>query len=353
MRKEFINMVRQELKDGFNCNLIYLCKSGSHLYKLNTPESDEDYVGVFIPDIAYYFGNKNIKIINSLSVKDKDKNGKNTAEAIDITLYSINEFIKLVSKCNPNIVELLYANTDDILYIHETFQKIIDNRDMFLNKTYIDNAFYNYAISQKRKMFNKKINHKVLSFLKEGLEKSDEDNIHGYFAPLLLVPNTYIFDDKKYVIGYHFIFNDSGDRIDVTINDGKENTELIKFSANDTIKTAIQKIENRIKMYGYRVNDDKTYDKKFASHTVRLLDEAIQLFETGKIMFPLQQHKAIMEIKTGEMLSKDVEEVIDNMIIKFKYVKEHTELPDKTNSNLIDKFLIRLVYDYFKENNTI
>lgn len=352
MRKEFINMVRQELKDGFNCNLIYLSKSGSHLYKLNTPESDEDYVGVFIPDIAYYFGNKDIKIINSLSVKDKDKNGKNTAEAIDITLYSVNEFIKLLSKCNPNIIELLYANEEDILYIHETFQKVIDKRDMFLNKTYIDNAFYNYAISQKRKMFNKKINHKVLSFLKECLEKSDEDNLYNLFTPLS-VSDTIIFDNKKYVVRYHYVIENSGDRFDVTIDDGKEITELIKFSANDTIKTAIQKIENRIKMYGYRVNDDKTYDKKFASHTVRLLDEAIQLFETGKIMFPLQQHKAIMEIKIGEMLSKDVEEVIDNMIIKFKYVKEHTELPNKTNSNLIDKFLIGLVYDYFKENKII
>ncbi len=350
MRKEFINKVRQELKDGFNCNLIYLCKSGSHLYKLNTIESDEDYVGVFIPDITYYFGNKNIKIINSLSVKDKDKNGKNTAEAIDVTLYSINEFIKLVSKCNPNIIELLYANEEDILYIHETFQKVIDERDMFLNKTYIDNAFYNYAISQKRKMFSKRANYKAFLIMSELMDKRNVTVEEFYYDDKL---RDFIESEKEYKVLIDKIKHNSGNRIDLLLDNGKEITELIKFSANDTIKTAIQKIENRIKMYGYRVNDDKTYDKKFASHTVRLLDEAIQLFETGKIMFPLQQHKAIMEIKTGEMLSKDVEEVIDNMIIKFKYVKEHTELPDKTNPNLIDEFLVRILFSYFKENKTI
>lgn len=35
--------------------------TGSNLYGTNTPESDIDYAGIFIPTIDYYFGLKKVE----------------------------------------------------------------------------------------------------------------------------------------------------------------------------------------------------------------------------------------------------------------------------------------------------
>ncbi len=54
----------QEMVDKFNKNhpdreLIFLIKAGSHFFDLNTPQSDKDYRGVYMPSLKeFYEGEK-------------------------------------------------------------------------------------------------------------------------------------------------------------------------------------------------------------------------------------------------------------------------------------------------------
>lgn len=62
-------MNEQELAEE---NKILLIRCGSHLYGTNTPESDEDFVGVFIPDTPYLLGLNTIEEVDN-SIKGRDE----------------------------------------------------------------------------------------------------------------------------------------------------------------------------------------------------------------------------------------------------------------------------------------
>lgn len=89
-------MAIEELKEK---QLILLeCISGSKAYGLDTPESDTDIKGIFFLPKEAFFG---------LYYIDQVSNESN-----DIIYYELGRFIELLSKNNPNILELLNTPED-------------------------------------------------------------------------------------------------------------------------------------------------------------------------------------------------------------------------------------------------
>jgi predicted nucleotidyltransferase len=173
-------------------NKILECRVGSHLYGTNTENSDEDYSGVFIADLKYYFGLKSIEEVSD-NVVSKQENGKNNKDAIDKKYTELRRFVQLALQNNPNVVELLFLNDSNIIYQDENWKKIISNREYFLSSKQIKDRFKGYAFSQKHKALkidnilqnlkvtlekdkNKKLGH-LIRILFEGLELLQNKNI--------------------------------------------------------------------------------------------------------------------------------------------------------------------------------
>lgn len=87
-------------------NKILEIKSGSHLYGLNTENSDEDYIGIFLAPIEYHLGLQKVEQVD-LSIKDKLESGRNSKDAVDKTFYELKRFIKLALDNNPNIRSII------------------------------------------------------------------------------------------------------------------------------------------------------------------------------------------------------------------------------------------------------
>ena len=104
--------------------VILKVRAGSHLYGLNTPESDEDFMGVFIPSDEDLLGLINVKQVNN-STKSSSVNTRNTKDDIDDVMYALPEFLKLLLANNPNIVETLFINPENIIICEPEFQDII------------------------------------------------------------------------------------------------------------------------------------------------------------------------------------------------------------------------------------
>ena len=109
---------------------------GSHAYGTNIETSDTDYTGVYIqsPEDIYGF-----------NYKEQINDEKN-----DMVFYEIKRFLELLSKSNPNILELLNTPDDCIVYKHPIYQTILDNKDMFITKG-CAKTFGGYAHSQIKK----------------------------------------------------------------------------------------------------------------------------------------------------------------------------------------------------------
>jgi predicted nucleotidyltransferase len=142
-------MQEQEMAER---NLILKVRVGSHMYGTNTPESDEDIVGVCIPDIDYVIGLKRFEQYEHHT--NKSGNKKNTKDDKDITIYSLTKFIHLLIGNNPNIIEIPFSPPNCILYMNEYGKKLMDSFPLFVSqKSYY--TFSGYAHTQERFLMNK------------------------------------------------------------------------------------------------------------------------------------------------------------------------------------------------------
>jgi predicted nucleotidyltransferase len=309
-------------------NKIIEIKNGSHLYGLNTPKSDLDYIGIFIPYKEYILGLKNIEEVD-LSIKDKLDNKKNSKDAIDRKLYEFRKYIKLALANNPNITELLFVDEPNVIFINGIGKELLKLKHEFLHKG-LKERFIGYAISQKKKMIIKKDNYFAL---KEALELINKivENDDGK----LLLPQCYNIDNFSKLF---LIKNDTDNHYRVG------DRSIVK---NMTVKRAKQELEEIINMATNRKEliEENGFDYKFAGHLIRLLLEGIELLETGNLVFPLINKKELMDIKTGKWTLQEVLDYSEELESKINDVYNKTKLPNNPNFTLIENFMMEVLRD--------
>jgi len=123
---------------------ILKCRVGSHMYGLNTPESDEDFAEIYICDTDEIFG---------LNYKEHDDLDK------DYRRYEIGKFIRLLVNGNPNMLEILNCPPEAIVSKTEGWDYLQQYKHLFVTKKLYE-TFTGYATSQihKAQGLNKKIN---------------------------------------------------------------------------------------------------------------------------------------------------------------------------------------------------
>lgn len=144
----------------------YLVVSGSHAYGMDTPSSDYDVRGWAIPPEEYFLSfhkhfnqyTEKVKFKDypfqkalTFYARDLGKRIPDEDEVIDSCVYDIRKFFELSTKCNPNIVELLYVNTSEVLGCSSLGTTLLDNRDLFLSAK-AKHSFSGYAISQLKRI---------------------------------------------------------------------------------------------------------------------------------------------------------------------------------------------------------
>ena len=121
-------------------NLIVKMVFGSHLYGTNTPDSDKDYKGVFMPTKEQiYLG----KIPKSYHESSGNDHSKNTKEDTDTEIYSLHYFIKLACEGQTVALDMLHAWGDKVIQFTPLWAEIVGNRQKFYTKNM--SAFVGYA----------------------------------------------------------------------------------------------------------------------------------------------------------------------------------------------------------------
>jgi hypothetical protein len=322
--------------------ILYKIKSGSHLYGLTTPNSDLDYVGVYIEDTV----NEHLNIFNNkdefdASVVSKLANGKNASDAVDEKYFHIKKFLKLCAENNPNILELLFCPKDCIEYVDPLFEKLILNHpEMFINQKLIS-RFIGYAKSQEQKSYTKSDNYLALDEFKDGL---------GMLPSSINVIGDFVLSDLEFqrkFIRYNY-------QIITKIHSpkNKENILLLgemEFPFGLSLKEAIQRINDRFSRASHRLEGIfvNKYEPKFLSHTIRLLVEGSQLLTTQKIEFPLsgEDKKAIMDIKLGVTPIEDIPDVVNFYKNKLQKLEEENinNIPKNADYDKINEAYMSII----------
>jgi len=316
VKEELLKRVNEKLQEFGK--LLFLTKTGSHLYGTNTPESDEDFVGVFLGNPEYYIGIKNVKEIDC-SIKDKDESGKNTKDAVDIKVYELRQFLKLAGDVNPNIVELLFAKGKDVVVFNTPeFEEIQNNYHLFINRRVFD-SFQGYARQQMKKGISKAENLSELKGFKNTLLTFNSDRTLAEFR-VDLEKHGYKVDDKNIYL------------------------KNLTFPLNYFVKKVEKMVEEKLQMTSHRAKiwEKHGYDTKFFMHLFRLLNEGEDLISKGKLEFPVREKEFLLDVRKGKFSLEELQKEAEKRFERF-VAHDREKLPKTANWNEIEKLLMKIV----------
>lgn len=313
--------------------LLYVCRSGSHLFGTATEKSDTDFKGIFLPSKDSCYLNKTP---DHFSYSSGKSDSKNTSDDVDFELWSVQKWMELMSKGDSNALSVLFssANADMVVYCHQKMNDVLMNPYKLYNPTNVD-AFVGFSKSQSVKYGLKgnrlQLVENVLQYLQ--LNEYDDNSKLGdvNLTELVDVCHTDSSKDKDY-LG----FETQEDRtfLKVLTKLYQTTIPLVEF------KTRIQ---SEFDKYGHRshlAKDMGGSDWKALSHSLRTLFEASEMLENGFVTYPLIAAKVLLSVKNGEATLDEFQTVYNVMEIKVEELKKSSE--QQNHMNLVDQQKILL-----------
>ncbi len=346
--------------------LLFESISGSKAYGLDTPQSDTDIRGVFVLPEEDYFG---------LDYTEQVSN-----ESQDIVYYELKRFVELLSKSNPNMLELLSMPKDCVLYQHSLYE--LFKAEDFLSRQ-CQATFAGYALTQVKKArgLKKKIVNPVeperksvldfcyvvqgqgsmplLTFLEaHGLKQED--------MGLAKIPHMY----ELYGLFYHpdhqfkgVVQSEKANEVSLS-SIPKALSPMAYMSFNKSGYSTYCKeyreywewVEKRNDArYHNTLSHGKNYDAKNLMHTFRLLDMAEEIGREGKIQVrrsnresPLREF--LLKIKSGAFEYDELLRMAEERIAGMDKVYEQAKLPETLDLEKINSILIQVRKEFYQKN---
>ncbi len=343
------------LRDLHKKNILIEARSGSHAYGTALPTSDEDIRGVFFASREQLFG---LEYPQQLS---DDTN--------DIIFYELGRFVELLSKSNPNILELLAMPEDCLQKRHPIMDRL--RPEDFLSKQCKD-SFGGYAFTQVRKArgLNKKILNPMprerktpLDFcyvlwkqgsipVKEWLKKKDYKQANCGLVNIPHFRDTYgLYYNESGELGFSGIIRkpDSNEVALSSIPKDMPRAAVMSFN-KDGYQTYCKDyrqywewVEKRNEArYENTLSHGKNYDAKNMMHTFRLLDMAEEIAREGVIRVRRPNREFLLDIRAGRFDYGQLVQWAEERMARIEKLYEQSKLPEAPNVEKINRVLIEM-----------
>jgi uncharacterized protein len=342
--------------------LVFEVITGSRSYGLDTPTSDTDIKGVFVLPQNMFYGLEYTAQVNN--------------ETNDIVYYELKRFMELLSKSNPNILEMLNVPEGCVLQKHFIMDML--QPEMFISKQ-CEQSFANYAFTQIKKAYGleKKIVQSVEEERKSVLdfcfvyESKDAIPLRSWLAERSMELNNVGLSAIAHLRDcYNLYYSESIQYAGVT---KKEN-------ANDVSLSSIPKGEKSIGLLyfnkdGYSVyckqykeywdwvakrNEQrysttmmhgKKYDSKNMMHVFRLLLMAKEIAVEGKINVFRNDRDFLLAIKEGKFEYDELVQKAEALKNELPLLYQQSKLQEEPNVESINELLIKMREVYYGTKN--
>ena len=341
-------------------NILLECLSGSRAYGTDTPESDTDIRGIFIATADQFYG---------LEHPDQISDDTN-----DTTFYEIGRFIELLTKNNPNILELIFTSGDSILQ-RSALLDALTPRD-YLSKL-CEQTFAGYAVAQIKKArgLNKKIVNPQPEKRRPAIDFChviqgqgsipfqnflEERRINIRDCALVNIPHMRdvhaLFHDPTGEIGYRGIFKNK-DATEVRFSSVPKEAEPIAHLAYnpDAFKKHCRQhkeywswVRNRNDArYNTNIEHGKNYDSKNLMHTFRLLDMAEEIAREKTLSVRRPNADFLMRIRRGEFEYDHLIEMAEEKIQTIAQLYATADLPEQPDRHKANETLVEIRQKYY------
>jgi len=308
---------------------------GSHLYELQTPTSDRDYKGIFIPhprDILLGTAPK------AIDTSTGNKHSKNGVDDVDRQMYSLKKFISLACDGDTVALDMLHATDDKLVANSEVWQYIRANRWRFYTTELT--GLFGYVRKQAAKYGVKGSRLAALREVYEVLQVT-EDTIYG------ITSRESTKRPKKVVDIIHLLPQNEFCRFikDETMKSGcQQFYEVLGRKFQYTISVAEMK-KSLYKLwdeYGERARQaeaNEGIDWKALSHALRGGYQLISIFRDGDIVYPLKESEFIKRVKTGGAKFSEVQEELEHAMQEVERLAAVSQYPKQVDREFWDNFV--------------
>jgi hypothetical protein len=300
---------------------------GSHLYGTNTPESDKDYKGVFMPTKEEIILGRIPKAISETTKKGSEE--KNTAEDIDTDIYSLHYFLDLACEGQTVALDMLHAPSRMIVESSPLWEELVSLREKFYTRNL--KAFVGYCRKQAAKYGVKGSRLASVKEVRKFL-KGKEGKLGDLWEELPQGEHLHFVDDHK-----------SGLRMYQVC--GK------KFQETVSVEYVLPILERFTKEYGKRAKlaeQNEGIDWKAVSHALRAAYQTKSILTKGTIIFPLPEASFLKEVKKGMWnYTQNVAPVLEKLMDEVEELYAISRLPEKVDRDFWDKWLVEKVEGYY------
>ena len=342
--------------------LILEAITGSKAYGLSTATSDTDVRGVFIlPKRMFY----SLEYVGQVS-----------NESNDIVYYELKRFMELLSRNNPNILEMLGIPENCLIQKDKIMDRLMP--EMFLSKL-CQKTFANYAFTQVKKAYSleKKIvnpldkeKRSVLDFCFV-YDNKEAVPLKPFLASKGLIQNNIGLASIPHLRDCYNLFysetipysgvmrkEESNDVCLSSIPKNEQPIGLLYFN-RDAYSVYCKKYKEYWEWVAKR-NDarylstmahGKNYDAKNMMHVFRLLLMAKEIAVEGQIKVLRSDRDFLLSIKEGHYEYDELLEKAQQLKDELPLLYQNAQLQEEPDVEKINELLIEMREEYYKLNN--
>ena len=287
-------------------------KFGSYLYGTNTPESDTDYKGVYLPSASSILLQQVEPVLKIVS-RIKADGERNLPDDIDDESYSLQRYLQLLAEGQTVALDMLFNPAPE--ETSPLWALIQANKDRLITKK--SAAFVGYCRTQANKYGIKGSRvaaaRKATEFFEVRCRAGHHLRRIGEFCSTSELSALCDNEHTKLV------------QQDTNCPDGIVRSEHFfeccnrKVNFNASVKSAYEMYKRVYDEYGARARAAEVgagVDWKALSHAVRVGHEALELLQTGLITFPLPNAADVLHIKQGKVVYPVVAQMIEDLLVQ-------------------------------------
>lgn len=351
-----VTQQQKDLEQIATENCLLRVVAGSNAYGTALPTSDWDERGIFVDKIE-----RVVLPFEKLELVEFSFD--------DIVYYELSKYMPLLLSQNPNVIELLWTEDNDVLFKSDLGQLLIDNRANFLCKK-VKDSYVGYAKSQlgRIKGHNKWINS----------PQPEQEPLRKDFATVVWNNSSYK-DFNKTVPQNGFVGADLGDnhfglfeqsKIGLdrdTWFDKRGNTNLLSreelYNLTQTNKVnpdLIVKINQKAfddahkNWKGYwdwkknrnekrsTLEEQHGYDTKHAMHLIRLLRSGADILEFGIVPVKRVDSAYLLDIRFGKFSYEEIIAESERLYKRVESLSSSSQLKDEPDYKLAKDIMLEI-----------
>lgn len=307
-----------------------LCKMefGSKLYGTDTPLSDTDYKGVFMPEVRDLLLQKAPKHVNHST---GDNLTKNTASDVDDEMYALHYFVENSLKGETFAMDMLHCPDDKLLVTSPEWQFLRANRHRFYSANMT--AFVGYASKQAAKYG---VKGSRMDALKTALEE---------------VKSCHLSKLAKVADALPYLTEGEYRQLPKNLTDPLHQQFYVVLDKKYCMTMPLMDLEYSLtvayQQYGARAEaarKNEGVDWKALSHALRACYQLFEVYDTGDLVFPLKEREFLKRVKAGECdfmteVKPALEELVSGVQLRAKELADSGALPLQPDRKFWDDWL--------------